>query len=85
MKKILILMLCVGLSGYTSMSFSDDYNWDAYNKGYDHGYDDDSSVDYRKLENDPAYEDGVMDGEDEADREHVENGGTLNYPHPDSY
>lgn len=78
-------MLVISLSGYSLNIYSDDYSSDSYNEGYDRGYDDYDTVDQERLMNDPAYEDGVMDGEDEADREHVERGGSLGYPHPDSY
>ena len=85
MNKILPIILVVVFSGYSSNAFSDEYSFDSYDEGYEHGYDDEGSINQRRLETDPAYEDGVMDGEDEADREHVEHGGTLGYPHPDSY
>ena len=78
MNKILPIILAVVLSGY-SLGVSSD---DSYNEGYDAGYDD--NIDQKRLESDYDYEDGVMDGEDQADREHVEQGGTLGYPHPDA-
>jgi|TARA_Y100000389_G_C17328854_1_gene446979 hypothetical protein len=85
MNKFLTIIALLILIGFSQTSQSRDYDHDSYNDGYDHGYDDEGSIDQKRILTDPAYEDGVMDGEDEADREHVEGGGSLNYPHPDSY
>ena len=71
-------MLVVVFSVYPLGVISDD----SYNEGYDDGYGD--NVNQERLQSDYDYEDGVMDGEDEADREHVEWGGTLGEPHPDA-
>ena len=85
MNKFSTIITLLILVGFSQTALSRDYDHDSYNDGYDRGYDDSGSIDYERLKTDPAYEDGVMEGEDQADREHVEQGGTLGYPHPDSY
>ena len=85
MNRSLILLALFVILGFSQTAESRDYDFDSYNEGYERGYDNSDSIDYERMKTDPAYEDGVMEGEDQADREHVEQGGTLNYPHPDSY